>query len=178
MIVGTPSELVVPSAIFVSVTAVTVIARWAIVKESSTLGAAAYEPLPACEARTVQVPAVTTVTLLPATVHTDEVSDAKPTVRPLVAVPEIPTGAPPYVALLPDRSNEIVWASSPVPTGKLCWSWGAASWFASPAWSAERMHVPSASAVTTPAAMWHTAAAPGSTVMVAGRPLVAVAVGV
>ncbi len=43
----------------------------------------------------VQVPAATIVTLLPETVHTEDVSDAKPTVRPLVAVAEIPTGAPP-----------------------------------------------------------------------------------
>ena len=117
------------------------------------MGAAAHVPLPGCEARIVQVPAVTIVTCVPATVHTDDVSDAKPTVRPLVAVAEIPTGASPYVALTPERSNEIVWASRPVPTGKLCWTWAAAWWFASPAWSAERMHVPSASAVTTPAVM-------------------------
>ena len=40
VIVGTPSELVVPSATFVSVTAVTVIARCATVNDWSTVGAA------------------------------------------------------------------------------------------------------------------------------------------
>ena len=61
MIVGTPSELVVPSAGFVSVTAVTVMARWATVNDSSTLGAAAQVALPACDARIVHVPAATIV---------------------------------------------------------------------------------------------------------------------
>ncbi len=39
VIVGMPSESVVPSATFVSVTAVTVIARWSTVKDSSAAGA-------------------------------------------------------------------------------------------------------------------------------------------
>ena len=95
MIVGTPADAVVPSKAFVSVTAVTVIARWATVKDRSTSGAGAHVALPGCDARIVQVPAVTIVTSVPATVHTDDVSDAKPTVRPLVAVAEIATGASP-----------------------------------------------------------------------------------
>src|SRR4029079_15404778 len=95
VIVGMPSEAVVPSATFVSVTAVTVISRWATVNDSSVLGAAAQVPLPAWEARIVHVPAVTIVTLVPETVHTEAVSDAKPTGRPLVAVAVIPPGASP-----------------------------------------------------------------------------------
>ena len=58
-------------------------------------GAGAHEGLPGCDARIVQVPAVTIVTSVPETVHTAGVSDAKATARPLLAVAEIAMGSPP-----------------------------------------------------------------------------------
>jgi hypothetical protein len=56
-------------------------AAWLIVNERSDV-VLATAPLPACVARTVQVPAVTMVTVDPETVHTEAVCELKVTGRP------------------------------------------------------------------------------------------------
>ena len=53
--------------------------------------------MPACDARIVQVPALTRVTVDPLTVHTGVVSDAKLTGRPEDAVALMVNGAAPNV---------------------------------------------------------------------------------
>jgi hypothetical protein len=73
---------------------------WLTLKLRSTLGAATYVALPACEARTVHVPNATSVTVLPPTVHTPIVSDEKPTVNPDDAVAVTVNGAVPNCRLL------------------------------------------------------------------------------
>jgi hypothetical protein len=67
----------------------------ATVKERSTLGAAAYVALPACEARIVQVPAATIVTVLPLTVQTGSVNEENETGSPEEAVAGTAKGALP-----------------------------------------------------------------------------------
>src|SRR3954452_589964 len=110
VMVGIPAESVVPSAALVSATAVTVMGRCATVNDRSAFGAAAHVASPACDARTVQLPAATIATSDPAIVQTVGVRDPKVTPRPLDAVAEMATGSSPYVAETPDTSKAIVWA--------------------------------------------------------------------
>ena len=71
----------------------------------------------------VQVPADTSVTELPETVQTPVVVEVKVTVRPEVAVAVSVTG-PAVSGVSGGWVKLIVW--DPLPTAKLCWSWGAA----------------------------------------------------
>jgi hypothetical protein len=63
------------------------------------LGAGFQASLPACDARTLQVPAATKRTVLPETAQTPVVVEAKLTVNPEDAV-ALTTYVPPTVALL------------------------------------------------------------------------------
>ena len=73
---------------------VTRIAGTLTVKDWLTGVAAAYVLLPACEARTVQVPAMTKVAVVPLTVQTLVVCEAKVTVSPEVEVAARASGVP------------------------------------------------------------------------------------
>ena len=97
-----------------------------------TLAAAAYDVLPACEARTVQVPTPTRVTIAPATVHTDAVVVVNATARPEDALALTANGAVPYV-LPPSAAKVMVWLASAaadamgdIPTGVVVEKCGAA----------------------------------------------------
>ena len=72
-----------------------------------TFGAAAKLTLPVCEAWMVQVPALSSVTVDPLTVHTDVVSEAKLTDRPEDAVALTLNGAVPS-ALLPSAAKVMI----------------------------------------------------------------------
>lgn len=74
-------------------------------------------PLPACEAVTIQVPAPTSVNVLPLTVQTEAVLDANCTVSPEVAVAESAAGVLPMV-WLPGEVNEMLCAAC--ATAKVC----------------------------------------------------------
>lgn len=64
--------------------------------------------LPACEARIMQVPAATIVTVEPATVHTAGVSELNDTANPEVADAETVNGAAPN-SLFASAPKVIVW---------------------------------------------------------------------
>jgi hypothetical protein len=66
-------------------------------KLCETAAANPYWLFPACDALIVQVPTSTRVTVLPETVQTGVVVDAKLTGSPELAVALIPNGAAPYV---------------------------------------------------------------------------------
>jgi hypothetical protein len=68
-----------------------------IVKERDSCVAAAYVVFPAWSAVNVQVPAATIVTVVPETVQTEVVVDAKVTVREELAVAEIENAESPKV---------------------------------------------------------------------------------
>ena len=73
--------------------------------------------LPACEAVMVQLPAPTSVSVLPLTVQTEEVVEANCTVRPEVAVAESAPGVLPIV-WLPGNVNVMLCAAC--ATAKVC----------------------------------------------------------
>ena len=73
-----------------------------------TEGAAAYVVSPACDARIVQVPAETSVTVAPDTVQTDSVVEVKLTTRPEDAGALIVNGGLPW-AWFARAPKAIVW---------------------------------------------------------------------
>ena len=83
------------------------------VKLCETGVAAAYVPLPACEACIVQVPAATNVALVPLTVQMPVVCEAKLTANPELAVAASVNGVPTVCA--PGLANVIVWGWSCAP---------------------------------------------------------------
>ena len=80
-------------------------------------------PLPPWLAAIVQVPVETSVTVVPETVHTDNVCDEKVTVSPEVAVADTPNGGEDANDLLLRVPNVMVWFA--VATTKLCVTSGA-----------------------------------------------------
>ena len=74
---------------------------------------------PAWLAASVQVPAPSSVKVLPLTVQTAEVIDAKLTARPELALAASGAGAVPMV-WLPGEVKVMLCASSPTATLKLC----------------------------------------------------------
>ena len=103
--------------------------------------------MPACEARIVQMPAATKVTVLPLTVQTGVVSDEKLTGSPDVAFAVSANGVPPSVLLAIDPKL-IVWLIGAGVTVKLWSTLGAALYVALPACDARTVHVPTATKVT------------------------------
>ena len=75
--------------------------------------------MPAWLAATVQVPALTSANVLPLTVQTADVIDAKFTARPELALAANGAGAVPMV-WLPGDVKVMLCASSPTATLKLC----------------------------------------------------------
>lgn len=93
----------------------------------------------------MQVPVVTRVTVLPATVHTGVVVDVNTAARPEDAVADTAKGALPSV--LPVRAaNVIVWA--PLDTVNDCVTCAAALKLTLPVWFVAIVQVPSATMVT------------------------------
>lgn len=88
-----------------------------------TFAAAAKALLPACEATMVQVPAVTNETVVPDTVHTLAVDEAKPTVKPELAV-ALNVAVVPAVGLA--IAGKLMVCALPT-TIKLCVTFGAAA---------------------------------------------------
>jgi hypothetical protein len=84
------------------------------VKLCVTGAAAAYVPLPACDAVMEQVPAETNVAEVPFIVQTPVVVEAKATVRPELAVATSVTGVP--TVCVPGLANVIVCAVRPALT--------------------------------------------------------------
>jgi hypothetical protein len=77
----------------------------------TTLGAGVKAPLPACEAVIVQLPTLTKVTVVPATVQTASVDDAYETGRPEEADPT-KVKVPIVMSLVPGFANVIVWGAA------------------------------------------------------------------
>lgn len=88
----------------------------ATVTVKDTGDAAAYKPLPAWLAAIEQLPALTSVKVVPLTVHTLAVLEVSVTGRPDVAVATKAPGAVPK-AWLPGEMKEMVWA--PMATAKV-----------------------------------------------------------
>jgi hypothetical protein len=103
--------------------------------------------LPPCVAWMVQVPTATSVTVVPDTVQTDEVVEAKLTANPELAVALTAKGAAPN-AWLDSAPNVIVWL--PAVTAKLSLTGVAAPQFVLPPCVAWMVHVPTATSVTVP----------------------------
>ena len=90
----------------------------------NTTAAAENAALPAWLAPTVHGPALSSVSVLPATVHTLGVRDINDTGRPDVAVAARATGAVPKV-WLPGDAKLMACAANPEPTAKACETAGA-----------------------------------------------------
>ena len=83
-------------------------------KLRSAFDAEAYVALPACDARIVQAPAASRVTVLPLTAHTCAVSEAKLTSNPDDAEALMPNGGVPIV-LSSSAPKLIIWLASVTP---------------------------------------------------------------
>lgn len=101
--------------------------------------------LPAWLAAIVQVPVLTKVTVLPATVHTGVVVEVNTTERPEDVVADTAKGALPN-ALPVMAAKVIVWA--PLDTVNDCVTWAATLKLTLPVWLAAIVQVPSATMVT------------------------------
>lgn len=102
-------------------------------------------PFPAWEALIVQVPAATSVTVVPVTVHLEVVVEEKPTASPDEDVALTVNGAVPNV-LPANAAKVIVWFALAIV--KLRSTSGAGAYVALPACEARIVHVPAATIVT------------------------------
>jgi hypothetical protein len=119
-----------------------------------TEGAAAYVPLPAWLAVTLHVPVDTSVSVLPLTVHTDGVVEAKPTAKPEVAV-AVRVTEPAVSNWLPGEVKVMV--CERCATVKLLATDVAAAYVALPAWLAVTVQVPAETSVSVLPLTVHTA---------------------
>jgi hypothetical protein len=142
---------------------VTVIVRW-------TCGAAMYWALPAWLASMTQLPAALKVTVLPDTVHT---------LAPLDEATENTTGLPepPPVAdkCAEDSTVPVGGAVKEIDCGSLLtvivrWTWGAAVYWALPAWLASMTQLPAAMKVTEVPDTVHAFRPPEATENLTGLP--------
>ena len=112
-----------------------------------TDGAAAYVPLPACDAVIEQVPVATSVADEPETVHTDALFEANETARPLDAFADNTVG--PWSTRVSDGcANAIVCESGAAVTWKVRVTESAAAYAPLPACDAVIEHVPTVSSIT------------------------------
>jgi hypothetical protein len=141
---GVMPKVWVPGAVKLMVCAVNGAA--ATLKLRETVVAAKKAPLPVWLASTEQVPTATSVSVVPATVHTPGVVDAKVTVKPEVALALSAAGAVPRV-WLPGDVKVMLCASGAAKTVKLRETLGAAAKVLLPTWLASTLQVPAATSV-------------------------------
>ena len=128
--------------------------------------AAAVVLLPGWLAVMVQLPADTSVSVVPDTVHTPSVDDAKLTVRPELAVATSADGATPKVWLPGEVKLMVCDASGAVPTVMVTVTFAPAATLALPAWLATIVQVPADTSVSAVPLTVHTAVVLEATVTV------------
>jgi hypothetical protein len=138
-----------------------------------TAEAAAYVPLPLCEAVSEHVPTATSVTLAPETVQTEELFEANATARLLDALAKIEIG-PWSTRVSAGGGNVIVCANGAAVTWKVLVTGVAAAYAPLPLWDAVIEQVPTVSSVRVEPEAVHTEVLLDA--MPTGKPLDAVAV--